>query len=86
MIRWQDRAWDDYVSWQGRDPKTLDRINKILRDLRRSPFDGIGKPELLKGDLRGCWSRRIDGANRLVYCVIDGDIEIMSCKGHYGEK
>lgn len=86
MIRWQDGAWDDYVSWQSEDVKTLDRINKLLRDLRRSPFDGLGKPELLRGDLSGRWSRRIDGSNRLVYYIVDGDIEIVSCKGHYGDK
>lgn len=86
MIKWQDGAWDDYVYWQGQDAKTLDRINKIVRDLRRSPFNGIGKPEPLKNKLHGMWSRCIDDANRLVYCVDGGDIEIVSCKGHYGDK
>lgn len=64
MIRWQDGAWDDYIYWQHQDAKMLDKINKIVRDLRRSPFNGIGKPEPLKNRLHGMWSRRIDDANR----------------------
>lgn len=66
-LLWEDRAWDDYVYWQKQDKRTLKRINDLVKDIRRSPFDGIGKPEPLKGYLSGYWSRRIDDANRLVY-------------------
>lgn len=80
---WFDKAWDDYLYWQSQDRKTLKRINQLVRDVERNPFNGIGKPEPLKGELSGFWSRRIDNVNRLVY-RINGDIlEILSCKGHY---
>lgn len=65
---WFDEAWDDYVSWQREDKKTLKRINALVKDIERgNGFDGIGKPEPLRGNLSGFWSRRIDDANRLVY-------------------
>ena len=80
---WFDEAWEDYTYWQTQDKKTLRRINMLLKDIERGNFDGIGKPEPLKGDLSGFWSRRIDGANRLVYRVVDDVLEIVSCKGHY---
>ena len=80
---WFDEAWDDYVSWQREDKKTLKRINALVKDIERgNGFDGIGKPEPLRGNLSGFWSRRIDDANRLVYRVKDGVLEIVSCKGH----
>lgn len=83
---WFDEAWDDYVSWQREDKKTLKRINALVKDIERgNGFDGIGKPEPLRGNLRGFWSRRIDDANRLVYRVKDGVLEIVSCKGHYDD-
>lgn len=82
-LLWEDRAWDDYVYWQKQDKRTLKRINDLVKDIRRSPFDGIGKPEPLKGYLSGYWSRRIDDANRLVYAVEDGAIAIIACRGHY---
>lgn len=83
---WFDEAWDDYVSWQREDKKTLKRINALVKDIERgNGFDGIGKPEPLRGNLSGFWSRRIDDANRLVYRVKDGVLEIVSCKGHYGD-
>ena len=83
---WFDEAWDDYVSWQREDKKTLKRINALVKDIERgNGFDGIGKPEPLRGDLSGFWSRRIDDANRLVYRVKDGVLEIVSCKGHYDD-
>ena len=78
-----DEAWEDYTSWQIQDKKTLKRINMLLKDIERGNFDGIGKPEPLKGDLSGFWSRRIDDVNRLVYRVVDDVLEIVSCKGHY---
>lgn len=80
---WFDEAWEDYIYWQTQDKKTLKRVNMLLKDIERETFDGIGKPEPLKGDMSGFWSRRIDEVNRLVY-RINGDImEIVSCKGHY---
>ena len=80
---WFDEAWEDYIYWQTQDKKTLMRVNMLLKDIERETFDGIGKPEPLKGDMSGFWSRRIDEVNRLVY-RINGDImEIVSCKGHY---
>ena len=80
---WFDEAWADYVWWQAQDKKTLKRIHNLLKDIERDNFNGIGKPEPLRGDLSGFWSRRIDEANRLVYRVIEGRLEIVSCKGHY---
>ena len=80
---WFDKAWDDYIYWQTQDKKTLKRINQLIRDTERDPFNGIGKPEPLKGELSGFWSRRIDDVNRLVYRVNDDILEILSCKGHY---
>lgn len=82
-IQWYDDAWDDYVAWQSEDKKTLRRINMLIKDMRRNPFEGIGKPEPLRGDLSGWWSRRIDEANRLVYKEIDGVLVIAECKNHY---
>lgn len=78
-----DEAWDDYVYWQGQDKKTLKRINLLIQAARRTPFEGIGKPEPLKEDLSGLWSRRIDETNRLVYEVNDKEIIIISCRYHY---
>ena len=76
-------AWEDYLYWQTQDKKTLKRINMLLKDIERGNFDGIGKPEPLKGDMSGFWSRRIDDVNRLVYRIRGDVIEIVSCKGHY---
>ncbi len=80
---WFDEAWEDYIYWQTQDEKTLKRINMLLRDIEREYFDGIGKPEPLKGDMSGFWSRRIDDTNRLVYRIRGEVMEIVSCKGHY---
>ena len=80
---WFDEAWEDYIYWQTQDKKTLKRINILLKDIEREYFDGIGKPEPLKGDMNGFWSRWIDDVNRLVYRIRDGVMEIVSCKGHY---
>ena len=82
-LLWEDRAWEEYVYWQGQDKKTLKRINALIKDIQRDPFDGIGKPEPLKGDLSGLWSRRIDDVNRIVYFEQNGVIYIISCRGHY---
>ena len=86
-LLWTDEAWEDYLIWQRQDNKTLRRVNQIVRDIQdiqRSPHAGIGKPEPLKGDLSGWWSRRIDDTNRIVYRLKGGAVEIMQCQGHYG--
>ena len=84
-LLWEESAWEDYLNWQGLDKKTLKRINQLLRDIQRSPYDGVGKPEPLKGSLSGWWSRRIDEVNRVVYREKDGDIIIAAVKGHYDD-
>ncbi len=76
-------SWEDYVSWQKEDKKILRRINQLIKDIQRTPFQGIGNPEPLKYDLAGFWSRRINREHRLVYQVIDQEILIYSCKYHY---
>ncbi len=83
LLAWTDEAWQDYVYWQGQDKKTLKRINVLITDCKRSPFEGIGKPEALKENLSGFWSRRIDDTNRLVYAVNDSHLTIISCRYHY---
>ncbi|MBD8511446.1 Txe/YoeB family addiction module toxin [Photobacterium sp. WH77] len=83
LLSWTDDAWDDYLYWQTQDKKTLKRINKLINEVKRSPFEGIGKPEPLKENLSGFWSRRIDDTNRLVYAVDDQAITIISCRYHY---
>lgn len=84
-LLWEDRAWSDYLYWQTQDKKTLKRINALLKDISRSPYEGIGKPEGLKEDLSGYWSRRIDDVNRLVYRIENDLIEVYQCKGHYDD-
>ena len=81
---WSDEAWEDYLYWQ-QDKKTLKRINALLKEIERDAFGGIGKPEPLKGELSGFWSRRIDATNRLVYRIREGRLEIASCRGHYDD-
>ena len=83
IIQWDIDAWNDYVYWQTQDRKTLKRINLLIKDISRSPFDGLGKPEPLKGILTGFWNRRIDEENRLVYVVEEKVIILISCRGHY---
>ena len=80
---WSDEAWKDYLDWQMQDKKTLRRINLLIKDAERNPYTGLGKPEPLRGDLSGFWSRRIDEKNRLVYRFSSDFLEIASCKGHY---
>ncbi len=82
-LAWTDEAWKDYIYWQTQDKKTLKRINKLINDTMRQPFEGIGKPEPLRENLSGFWSRRIDDTNRLVYAVDDNFITIISCRYHY---
>jgi toxin YoeB len=83
LLTFTPAAWDDYLYWQGQDKKTLKRINALISEAARSPFEGMGKPEPLRGDLSGYWSRRIDEANRLVYQASDTELEIIACRYHY---
>jgi toxin YoeB len=78
-----EQAWADYLYWQTQDKKILERINMLLKECARTPFEGPGKPEPLRGDLRGWWSRRIDREHRLVYRVEDGALLIAQCRYHY---
>jgi toxin YoeB len=82
-LAWTDEAWKDYDYWQSQDKKTLKRINKLIKETKKLPFEGIGKPEPLKENLSGFWSRRIDDTNRLVYAVDDDYLMIISCRYHY---
>ena len=79
-LLWEDRAWEDYLYWQTQDKKVLKRVNMLIKDIRRSTFEGIGKPEPLRNTLSGWWSRRIDETNRIVYYEQDGIIYIVSCQ------
>ena len=83
LLSWTDEAWSDYLYWQTQDKKTLKRINKLIGEVQRSPFTGIGKPEALKENLAGFWSRRIDDTNRLVYAIDDNAITVITCRYLY---
>ena len=83
--RFTPTAWESYVYWQTQDRKTLKRINALIESACRTPFEGIGKPEPLVGNLSGYWSRRIDESNRLVYAVDDIDVTVISCRFHYDD-
>ena len=85
-IIFSKNAWEDYTSWQTGDKKTLKKINNLVREIQRTPFEGISKPEPLKFDLSGLWSRRIDQEHRLVYGIDGDDILIYSCRYHYDNK
>lgn len=82
-LEFSQQAWEEYVSWQSEDKKTLKRINKLIDAILREPFEGIGKPEPLKFGLSGAWSRRIDDTNRIVYIVTVDKIQIVQVKYHY---
>jgi toxin YoeB len=82
-ITFSKNAWDDYTSWQKDDKKILVKINSLIKDIQRTPFEGLGKPEPLKFDLAGYWSRRIDLEHRLVYQYRENEILIYSCRYHY---
>lgn len=84
--RWTDAAWSDYVWWQGQDRKTLKRINQLVEAIERDPFEGMGKPEPLRGVLAGTWSRRIDAKNRIIYSVEGEEVTFYSVKNHYGDR
>ncbi|EMI5492196.1 Txe/YoeB family addiction module toxin [Providencia stuartii] len=83
FLIWTDQGWEDYLYWQTQDKKTLKRINKLIDDTKRTPFYGIGKPEPLKENLAGFWSRRIDETNRLIYSIDDEGLTIIACRYHY---
>jgi toxin YoeB len=83
LLTFTPSAWSDYLYWQGQDKKTLKRINSLISETTRTPFEGIGKPEPLRGDLSGYWSRRIDDTNRLVYQASDNKLVIVACRFHY---
>ena len=82
-ITFAENAWKQYLYWQSQDKKTLKKINALLKDIQRSPFEGEGKPEPLKGS--DLWSRRINDKDRLVYAISDGMITVFQCKGHYDD-
>ena len=86
LIVFTPHAWADYTYWQSQDKKTLKRINSLIEAAVREPFAGIGKPEALRGDLTGFYSRRIDDVNRLVYLASDTELQIIACRYHYGDK
>ncbi|WP_448208449.1 Txe/YoeB family addiction module toxin [Azospirillum sp. sgz302134] len=87
ILLWTEDAWDDYLHWQEHDPDIVQRVNALIKDTKRNPFKGIGKPEPLKESLKGWWSRRITGEHRLVYRVTgtgaDQRLEIIQCRFHY---
>ncbi|OMP79844.1 MULTISPECIES: Txe/YoeB family addiction module toxin [unclassified Chitinophaga] len=82
-LSWDQNGWEDYLYWQKTDKKILKKINELIKDTMRQPFEGLGKPEALKENLTGCWSRRIDQEHRLVYKVLDDAILILQCRYHY---
>ena len=82
-LTFSEIAWNDYLYWQTQDKKTLIKLNALLKEIQRTPFTGSGKPEPLKHDKSGRWSRRINETDRLVYLVNGDTIEITQCKGHY---
>ena len=82
-LAWEKNGWDDYLYWQSQDRKTLRRINKLIDSILKTPFQEIGKPEPLKENLSGYWSRRINETDRLVYKVSDNYIVVISCRYHY---
>ncbi|WP_157669862.1 Txe/YoeB family addiction module toxin [Chitinibacter sp. GC72] len=82
-IKFDDAAWDDYLYWQATDKTILKRINVLIKDIQREPFAGIGKPEPLRHQYSGFWSRRINEEHRLVYCIQDDALIIVQCRYHY---
>ena len=83
LIKFSAHGWDDYLYWQANDRMVLKRINQLIKEIEREPFAGIGKPEPLKHQLSGFWSRRIDAQHRLVYSVADDTLLIAQCRDHY---
>jgi len=85
ILSFMSQGWDDYLYWQMQDKKTIKRIHQLIQDIDRNAYEGIGKPEPLKNDLSGYWSRRIDESNRIVYKIVGNEIIIFSCRTHYGD-
>ena len=85
-ITFAENAFREYLYWQKQDRKTLRKINSLLKEIQRTPFEGSGEPEPLKGELSGNWSRRINARDRLVYVVTDDQIIVKQCRGHYNDK
>ena len=83
ILMWAEHAWDDYLYWQEVDKKKVKRINELIKDIKRSPFEGIGDPEPLKHNWSGYWSRRIDKEHRLVYKVDESGLSLAQCRFHY---
>jgi len=83
MISFHAWAWEDYLYWQKENKAVVKKINQLIRDIQRSPFDGLGKPEPLRHELSGAWSRRITQEHRLVYLVEDDTVTILQCRFHY---
>jgi len=80
---WQSKGWEDYLYWQQTDKKTVQRINELIKNCLRTPFKGIGKPEPLKGNFAGYWSRRITDEHRLLYTVKENRLHVLQCRYHY---
>ncbi len=85
LLKFAEIAWEDYLYWQKIDKKMVQKINELIKSIKRTPFEGIGKPEPLKFDLAGFWSRRIDKEHRLVYQVIESELIIIACRYHYDQ-
>lgn len=83
IVSWAEKAWEDYLYWQQTDRKTLKRINALIKDIARHPFEGLGDPEPLKHNWAGYWSRRLDREHRLVYKMVEGNVIIAQCRYHY---
>ena len=82
-VQFSEKAWEDYMYWQSQDRRTLKKLNALIKDIQRGPFTGAGKPEPLKGELAGFWSRRMDEKNRVVYRQEGDVVSIVSCRVHY---
>ena len=85
MICFRKHAWGDYLHWQQTDKTILKRINQLIKDIQRNPYEGLGKPEPLKHQFTGFWSRRINDEHRLVYTIVDEEIIIIQCRYHYSD-
>lgn len=85
-LLWTEIAWEDYIYWQSQDKKNLRRINGLIKEIQRTPFIGTGKPEPLRHEFQGCWSRRIDDKNRIVYSCEGDTVTVFQCRTHYGNK
>ena len=83
ILIWADKSWEDYLYWQQNDKKVLIKINSLIKDIKREPFQGVGEPEPLKYNWRGYWSRRINLEHRIVYKILDNSILIAQCRYHY---